>query len=155
MEKKARFTVIDLIIILVVLAAIVFGAVKVVPGILTSGEKAKVEFTVLVSGKEEGFHEAMKAGDHVTLSLTEKDGGVIRDIRTEPATTMVFDSINGKYEMQTLGGKEDIYITIEADAKISDVAVQTGSTQIRVGAELPVRGKGYATSGFVVIMNEE
>ena len=98
---------------------------------------------------------AMAAGDNVTLSLTEKDGGVIKDVRTEPTVVMVYDSINGVYRNEVNEEREDIYIDIEADCAVSDIAITTGDTEIKVGQDIPVRGKGYATNGYIIGINDE
>ena len=44
-EKKAKFTAIDAIIILVILAVIVVGAIKILPSFTNGSEKEKVDFT--------------------------------------------------------------------------------------------------------------
>ena len=46
-EKKAKFTAIDAIIILVILAVIVVGAIKILPSFTSGSEKEKVDFTVM------------------------------------------------------------------------------------------------------------
>ena len=122
-EKKAKFTAIDAIIILVILAVIVVGAIKILPS-----------FT----------------GDDVTISLTEKDGGVVKNVESKPAVTMVYNSIDGTYSNEVIEGKYDVYVTIEADTDVSDLAIKAGGTAVKVGAEIPVRGKGYASTGYVI-----
>ena len=52
-------------------------------------------------------------------------------------------------------GKIDIYVTVEADVEISDIAVKMGDTSIQVGTNIPVRGKGYASSGYILETNIE
>ena len=42
-EKKAKFTAIDAIIILVILAVIVVGAIKILPSFTSGSEKEKVD----------------------------------------------------------------------------------------------------------------
>ncbi len=153
-QQRVRFTIIDLLIILVVIAAIIFGAVKIFPGLFSKGgEQSTVEFTVMVTGKDEGFSQMIHTGDVVSLSYEEKDSGVVTNVRTEPATTMTYDSIDGQYNIANVEGQEDIYITVQADAVVSDLVVKTGETAVKVGKEMPIRGKGYVTSGFVVSMN--
>ncbi len=154
-EKKAKFTVIDAVIILVVLAVIAVAAVKLAPSMFIKTEKSKAEFTVMISEKDQGFAEAMHVGDKVTLSLTEKDGGVIKNIETKTAEKLAFDSIDGSYKIQPIEDKLDIFVTVEADVEASELAVKTGGTEIRVGEEIPVRGKGYATEGYIVEVSEE
>ncbi len=153
-EKKAKFTVIDAVIILIVLAAVGFGAMKLVSA-LTDSTNGKAEFLVELTMKEQELADAMKVGDKVTMSLTEKDGGVIKNIETKPAEQMVFDSIKGEYRNETVEGKIDIYVTVEADVEISDIAVKMGDTSIQVGTNIPVRGKGYASSGYILETNIE
>lgn len=153
-EKKMKFTLVDAVIILIVIAALIVGAKKVLPSILNGAEQDKISFTVLVQREDEGFADAITVGDKVTVSLTEKDGGTVTDVRTEPATTVAFNSIEGTYTNQVIEGKMDVYITIEADVSVTDLAIKTGGTSIKVGADIPVRGKGYASQGYVIAIND-
>ncbi len=154
-EKKIKFTVIDAFIILVVIAVIAAGAVKLAPRIIRTSDKEKAEFTILIASKDESLANAMSAGDNVTLSLTEKDGGVIKNIDAKTAEVMAFDSIDGSYKIQKVADKKDIYVTVEADVDVSDLSIKTGDTAVRVGAEIPVRGKGFAAMGYVVTIDKE
>ncbi len=129
-EKKAKFTVIDALIILIVLAVIAVGAVKFAPSLFIKTEKSQAEFTVLISEKDMSFAEAMSVGDKVTLSLTEKDGGVIKNIDVKPAETLTFNSIDGSYSIEEIADKRDIYVTVEADVKTSELSVMTGCTEL-------------------------
>ena len=88
-EKKAKFTAIDARIILVILAVIVVGAIKILPSFTNGSEKEKVDFTVMVQNKDEDFANAITIGDDVTISLTEKDGGVVKNVESKPAVTEV------------------------------------------------------------------
>ena len=143
-EKKAKFTAIDAIIILVILAVIVVGAIKILPSFTSGSEKEKVDFTVMVQNKDEDFANAITIGDDVTISLTEKDGGVVKNVESKPAVTMVYNSIDGTYSNEVIEGK------YEADTDVSDLAIKAGGTAVKVGAEIPVRGKGYASTGYVI-----
>lgn len=154
MNKKAKFTVIDFLIILVAAAVIAVGIIKIGPVLVKRTGNEQVEFTIQITGKDEGFSETMKEGDKVTLSLTEKDGGIIKGIETTSAQTMVFDSLTGEYKIVTLDEKEDIYLTVEANCAIDEKAISVGDTKIKVGTDIPVRGKGYATSGFIIAVND-
>lgn len=149
-QQKTRFTIIDLLIILVVLAALAIGVVKIFPNMFSGGEKDTVEFTVMVTGKESGFSQMIHEGDKVSLSYEEKDSGVVTGVRAETAKTMTYNSIDGKYSISEVEGQEDIYITVQAKATVSDLVIKTGETAVKVGKQMPVRGKGYVTNGFVV-----
>lgn len=155
MEKsRAKFSVIDIVIILVILAVLALGAKILLPKFISSGDEKTVECTVLLSSVEKELAEAMKPGDKVTMSLTEKDGGIIKSVDAKPAEKSIFDSISGTFVTQELDNKCDIYVTVEVEAKITDTAVTIGSTALKVGAETPVRGKGYASNGFCIAVND-
>lgn len=152
-KKKTKFTVVDLIIILVVLAAVAFGAIKILPSFMNS-KKETVSFTVMIQKQDLDFADAIKVGDNVTISLTEKDGGVVKDVRTEEAVAMAFNSIDGTYSNEVIEGKYDVYVTIEAQTDVSELAIKAGGTPVKVGAEIPVRGKGYASTGYVIVIDD-
>lgn len=149
MEEK-KWTFIDTLIVVLVAAVVAVGAVILKPSEGGKSNKEKVSFTVLIQNKEQELADAIEPGVKAVLSLTEKDGGIITDIVTENAVQMTFNSLDGTYSNVETEGKVDIYVTIEADCEISDKAIKTGDTTIKVGAELPVRGRGFATSGYVI-----
>lgn len=152
MNKK--WTIIDTLIIAVLVATVAVVWVMFGPKLTDKKTSDSVEFTIMIQDKEIGLADAMSPGDKVTLSLTEKDGGVIKDIKTEPSTVMVYDGLEGVYRNEINEEHEDIYITVTADCTVSDKVIKTGDTKIRVGQEIPVRGKGYASTGFVVEIND-
>ena len=151
---KKKWTIIDTIIVLIIAAAAVVGGMKLMPSLISSSEKKMVECTVLIQNKEPELAEAIKPGAKATLSLTEKDGGIVKDVRSEVSNQMTFNSIAGTYENVEAEGKVDIYVTVEAECDITDKYIKTGDTAIKVGAEIPVRGQGFATSGFVIEIND-
>ena len=153
-EKKRKFTVVDVIIILVVLAVLAFGAKKLLPSILHPSGMQHITFTVMLPQQDDNFAEAVQIGDKVTISLTEKDGGVVKEVKSEPATAIAFNSIDGSYANEVIEGKTDVYVTVEADVVSSDLALKTGGTAVKVGAEVPVRGKGYAAMGYVIEIDD-
>ena len=135
---------------MVILAVIAVGALKFFRRLQAEVKKKKVDFTVMVQNKDEDFANAITIGDDVTISLTEKDGGVVKNVESKPAVTMVYNSIDGTYSNEVIEGKYDVYVTIEADTDVSDLAIKAGGTAVKVGAEIPVRGKGYASTGYVI-----
>ena len=153
-EKKAKFTVIDAVIIIIILAALAVGVKKILPSVLKPANQEKITFTVMLSGKDESFAEAINVGDNVTISLTEKDGGIVKDVRVEPAQSIAYNSVEGTYANEVIEGKDDVYVTIEADVTVTDLAFKAGGTPIKVGSDIPVRGKGYASSGYVIEIND-
>ena len=67
---------------------------------------------------------------------------------------MVYNSIDGKYVIEQVEGKVDIYATIELSVTENDYAFTSGSTVLKVGEKLPFRGKGYALEGYIIQITE-
>ena len=153
-QKKVRWTVVDTVILIVVIAVLGVGAVKFGPKLMNNTSASKISFTVMLKEQQEELVNEVKTGDRVTISLTEKDGGEITDIKTEPSERLTFNSIDGKYIEEPVKDREDVYLTIEADCVSSDTAFKVGDTDIKVGKEIPVRGKGYASLGYIITINE-
>lgn len=147
--KKARFTFIDLLIILVIVAAAVLAVWKVVPQRIGKDNTTAV-FTVMLTEKDTAFLDAIHIDDAVSISNKEKDGGIITKIEAKDAESLQFNSIKGEYILDQAKNKKDIFVTIEADASESGSMIQVGSTPVKVGLPMPVRGKGYASMGYVV-----
>ncbi len=150
---KNKWTVIDT---LIVLAVIVAGAVlfKVFGGSVDMGSKTTVRAVVLLSEQESHIADAINVGDKITVSLTEKDAGVLKDIKVEDAKKMVFNSVEGTHYETVVDGKVDIYATVELDVAESDLAYSTGSTFVKVGEKMPFRGKGFALESYVIEIDE-
>ena len=152
--KKSKFTVIDAVIILVVLAVVIIGGKMLLPRVLKPSDTRTVSCRVLLADQEYALAEAMQVGDRVTMSLTEKDGGVITGIDVTQAKKTVFDSIGSTYIAQDVPDKCDIYVTLDVEAQVSDVAVKSGSVVLQVGSETPIRGKGYASMGYMIAIDD-
>lgn len=154
MNGKIKWTVIDTLIVIAVIVAGV-AVFKVFGGKIDVGGNKTIEATVLLAEEDPAVVEAIKNSDKkVTVSLTEKDAGEIKDIKVEDAKKLVFNTIDGEWVNETIDGKVDIYATVELEVTETDYAYTTGSTFVKVGEEMPFRGKGYALEGFVISVNE-
>lgn len=149
MAVKKRWTVIDTVIVILVIAA---GAAcfKMFNTKSFGGTKKTIKAVVYISSQEEGIDEMMKEGDDVTISLTERDSGVLTGKKVEMAEAMVFNSMDGVYNNLAVEGRIDIYAVISIDVTENDLSYKAGSTPIKVGDKLPFRGKGFAAEGYVV-----
>lgn len=150
---KKKWTFVDtLIVILVVVAGValvkVFGTPK------SAGDTKTVDAVVLLAKEDREVADAISKGDAITISLTEKDTGTLKDIEVKDAETLVYNSIDGKYVIEPVEGKVDIYATVELDVKENDYAFTSGSTVLKVGEKLPFRGKGYALEGYIISITE-
>lgn len=150
-QKKKKWTVIDTVIV-VVLAAAAAGGFKMFGGKVSGGEKTAITARILIPNQDPQLGAAIEAGkgQNVTLSLTEKDSGILKDVEVRDAELMVFNATDGVYSIQRAEINKDIIATVEIEVTEDDYAFTAGSTPIKVGNETPFRGKGYATKGNVI-----
>ena len=150
---KNKWTVIDtLIVIAVIVAGIVLF--KVFGGSVDTGAKTTIEAVVMIGDIDPQVAEAIEVGDKITVSLTEKDSGVLVKAEQKPAEKMVFNSVDGIYNLTEDETNVDLFATVRLEVSETDLAYSTGSTFVKVGEKMPFRGKGYALEGYVFEINE-
>ncbi|MBQ3426540.1 MAG: DUF4330 domain-containing protein [Clostridia bacterium] len=155
-EKKIRWTIIDTLIVIAVIAAGVF-AFKMFGGRVSAGEKTTIDMKILIANQTPEVGEAIAAdiGGMVTLSLTEKDSGTVKDVDVKPAEVLVYNATEGEYRNRYADRNVDIYATVTVDVEETEYEFLTGSTKLRVGEPIPFRGKGYVSEGFIISINKE
>ncbi len=150
MMKKSKFTIIDAVIIVVVLAVLAVGVKILKPDLFAENEKGEVAFTVLVSKCDEGTGDIIKPGDEVSISFSEQAYATVVGVSEEPCEESEFFEPKGMYMTHRIEGKSDLKILLKCPVSISDTKIANGEVPIRVGVEMPVRGKGYTVKGYVV-----
>lgn len=150
---KNKWTVIDT---LIVLAVIVVGVVlfKVFGGSVDTGARTTIEAVVKIESIDPQVADAIKEGDKITVSLTEKDSGTLIKSERKPAEKMVFNSVDGVYSLTEDEENIDLFATVRLEVTETELAYSTGSTFVKVGEKMPFRGKGYALEGYVFEINE-
>ena len=154
-EKKKKFTIIDLGIVIALLVVIVIG-VKVLGGNFGSkGETKEVYITVMATDINEGLSEMIKEGDNVSISYSEEAYGTVVKAWEEPyKESQLFETI-GEYKTQEIDGKSNVFVVVKCDAGVTDTRILNGNVPLRVGEETPVCGKGYTVNGYIVDVEEE
>lgn len=151
--KKMKFSFVDAVIVLAVIAVLAVG-IKLLPGISAGGEQKEVYFTVLASKSDEGIDELVNVGDEVQISFSERAFATVVGVSAEPSEEYEYFQPKGVYMTHVLEGKSDVKVLLKCMADVSDTKIATGDVPIRVGAEMPVRGKGYTLKGYVIELEE-
>ncbi len=152
--SKRKLNVIDYVIIILVIAVIGIGAFVLNTMINQhsgSNEGATVTFEVFLQEQNPYLGEAIRnsIGKELLLSQKEKDYGVLKDVRIEPAKRTVQDRVKGVFATELVPNKEDITLIIEAKASVTDAAIKIGQTQIQTGTMLVVGDKDFAAAGYI------
>ena len=147
-----KWTIIDTLIVAAVVVVAVVG-VKILGGKASDTKKTTAQVVVLADDKNIGFSEAVKIDEWAAISLSEQDGGIVKDVKFQPSKLTALDSINGVYNNVEIPDKEDVYIYMDVECTQNERAITVGETVIKVGENISVRGKGYATEGHIVEIN--
>ena len=153
--KKVKFSFIDICIVLMAVLLVVAGIIILRPSQKNSEQTSKVVVTVLATNQEAGLSELVTAGDDVVISFSEDVHATVLEAYEEQTKEYHFNTFTGKYITGKPQGKSDVYVKLTCDAQITDTAISKDSLPIRVGDEMPVRGRGYVVKGYVVDVTEE
>lgn len=152
--KNKRFTLIDLLIIAVIIAACFITSKIMTP--TKASPDGKVEFVVLATAINNEVAKNLSAGDIAVLSHAQKTNVLVKDVEYKPCEINVFDHNAKSYKTVLSQIQSDVFVTVEADAKISNSVILSGDVFIRTGAEVTLSSKNLAIEGYVVeILSEE
>ena len=157
MKTKAKFNIIDVLLILIIAAAAVFGAVILRSGRLGAEEASaerSIRYTVLLSNVKSQFIRNIQPGDSVTDTVKLMPIGEVKDVRSDFATVQIEDYNAGRIVTATVPDTYDVYVTVEAMATVSDGAYMIGGYQINVGTLVSLRVPNYTGSGFCTAVSE-
>lgn len=151
-KRKLRFNFVDVIIILVIIAA-VFVLAKVFLGTDNSAaqdetDKTKIQYVIELQEVDERFEDAIKKGQLVQDAIERKNIGTVVGVQCIPYEVITFDYTTGKEKVAVVDGQLSVSITIEADAVETDRAFTVDGCEIRVGKQYSVAfpemyGVGY------------
>lgn len=151
-QKKTKFTVFDILLVLIIIAAIGYVAYTLIFAPLsTKGEDIKVEFTVEMPITSEQIASLVQVGDTVTIA--GKPSGTVTKVEYPPALKLGLDALDGVFKLSPVPNKYDLRVTVVADGTETDKEVRAAGTVVRVGATLSVEGRGYAITGTVLMLN--
>ena len=153
--KKNRFTFVDIFIVLAVVVIAVAGYIILKPESGISKETKPVKIKMLATAQDEGITKRINDGDDVIISFSEDVHATVVDAYEEERYEYFFNAFSGKYIKGRVQDKSDVYVELTAEAVVSDTAISVDNLSVRVGDWMPVRGKGYVVTGFVVDISEE
>jgi len=154
-KLRVRFNLFDALIILLalgVLAAAVVLRNRSVEGGVTH-ETTTMRYTVEWTRTPHNMAECIHVGDDAFRATDGAYLGTVAEFRAVPHVELEYSAAQGRYIRYESPDHDDIYITIEGQgyATVKDVTI--GDIPVRVGMELPLKGKGYARIGYVVDMD--
>lgn len=151
-ETKRRFNVVD--IVLIALAALAVVGVLALrdrsTGADASRDTVPMRFTVEFTRAPHGMTDAMRLGDDVYRSTDGAYLGKLADFYAVPHVENMYSEVTGTFVEYGCEESDDVYVTVEGDCYSTAKDIVFGSVPIKVGAELNLKGKGYAKIGYIV-----
>ena len=161
MDKKNKnnklfglFNIVDLLIIVIVIAVLLVG-VKIIRGnsqnsALVSEQNKEIKYVVNSQNQNIEAVKYVKVGDKVYNSVDSRYVGVVAAVDYTEQITPKFNPNTGVYEEYKIPNKYSINITIKGNGIESDENVIVEGSNIKIGSQLNVKGKGYVFVGYIV-----
>lgn len=151
-----KVNIIDLSIILVVVlvAAAVYGVYfrKTESAEATAD---RIEYDVELTVKPEEFVDAIKIGDEIRDSVRGHYLGKVIDKKKLPATKVIENIDKGEFVKAEIPGMYDVIVTIEANGMVTPRSILAEGVEVKVGQRMYIKGKGYASPGYIVRLVHE
>lgn len=114
-------------------------------------ETAEILYVVEVVGIDEQFEDLIKEGQRVEDAVKR---GVMGTVEGKPEVRDMlkaeFDNVSGQEVYNTVPGKSNLYITIRADASVTDRGYSVNDEYIYVGAQLSMVFPEMKCDGYCI-----
>lgn len=144
--SKFNFNVIDMLIVLIIVAAVFFVVYCIILGndLTDIGAKStELEYSVIIPRADIKFKDAVSVGDKVTDPETGKKLGTVKSVEYSFSTEHVTDA-EGNEKLYTNPNKIDLLITISCTAKIKGDSCYVGGILLAVGNYIDVHFTNYS-----------
>ncbi len=153
--RKLHFNIFDLLILLLA-AAVGVGVLALrnrAAGTDVARETVPMRCTVEFIRVVDGMEEAMHPGDSVFRSTDGAYFGKIVDVSSVPHKEVEYAPALGQYVEYEAAEYSDIYVVVESECYATERELVFGSVPVKIGAELPVKGRGFARVGYAVALD--
>jgi hypothetical protein len=149
MSFKKKVGIIDILIVLIIIGA-VFYLVKPFKENTNSKNTLKITYTFETIEVGVEFIDQLEAGKDVYNSSKNYYLGKIKGFKVNPYREEFENMEKGIIELVEIPGLYSVLIDIEADAVIENDVIMVDREEIRVGSYIPIKGKSFASYGYIV-----
>lgn len=152
-----RVNIIDFCIVFV-LVIVIIGGIFIINMLSNSqirDTNQAVRYDVEFRYKPKEFGESIQIGGEVRSSIDGSYLGKLVNKKIVPSANIIPNAEEGKYVKAELPEEYDVIITIEANAVITDQEILAEGKDIKIGKQMFIKGKGYASPGFIVGIDYE
>lgn len=155
MDRKIRINIIDILIVLILAAAIaVFGYYAMgkweTNNSLGSESAETLEYTLFVNGVGEEFKDLFVEGDSLREVRKGADLGVIKSVSVSNMRQSALNSDEGTYIINEYPDKYDITIVVNSAYKKGNNGPYIDDVELKVGKTLTFRTEHIAVKGVIL-----
>ncbi len=155
-KPQVKFNLFDVVIIVLVLAVLAAALMlrNRSTGTAAAGrETQKMRFTVELAEAPHGMAECIHVGDGAYRSTDGTYLGTIVEVRSVPHAKEEYSPLDDRFVAYDAEESDDVYVTIENEGYCTGKDIVIGSLPIKVGAEMPTKGKGFAHFGYIYALD--
>lgn len=151
--KKIRFTVVDLIIVLVIAGGAAFACMKLID-FKPPSKRVTVDMTVINQSIKSEELPRFENNDKIYISdVSTETAGVITSQRVYPTVRYEKDTINGVFVESESPVMNTAEIGVTVEATEDDVNIECGDTTLKVGMQVVIKGDGGSFEGTIIELN--
>ncbi len=151
-----KVNVIDLAIVLIIILVAGVGYTMFFAGGKNVDNTNKiVEYDIEITLKTKEYADVIKVGDSIRDSVKGNYLGKVVDVQVLPATKVTEDLENGKFIQAEVPNRYDIVLSLEANGTVTSSNITAEGSEIAVGKRMYIKGKGYASEGYILAIRYE
>ncbi len=155
--RTRRFTVLDALIILVILAVIGVG-IYFFTGkdeVLDTNESVPIAYTIEIRGFEDVYAGNISVGDTVVDSVTKKTIGTVTAVENLPHTQYVINQTNAVIEGKEFPGQVDLLLTVSGNATWGSLGYEIDGYRIAIGVLHYLQLPNFVGAGYCISVQEQ
>lgn len=153
--NKGKFGIIDILIVISIVIATIIGiSLARKPELVEQADSQVINYSFEVTNVGEEFIDNMNIGDSLYHSSKDTYLGELLDYEVSPSQIFHRDTEKGEVVILDSPMHIDVKMIIEVEARVQNGILKVEDEDIMVGRGLPIKGKGYASYGFIVEIEE-
>lgn len=152
-NKKFKFGIIDIVIVILVIIALVVGYKFLNGGAENSGNKKTISYTVELKNQPVDYKDLIKVGDDIKDSVKGGYLGKVKAVEFKTATEVIENKNDGTFVLSEYDNRYDVYVTIEGTPTTYGDNIMFASQEIKVGKNIYIKNKNYVGGGYIVAMD--
>jgi hypothetical protein len=149
-----KISIVDIMIILVIIAIGFYAITYLSTKDVNTISRQTIQYTFETEDVNENFAKQLKLEGNLYNSSRNYYVGKLISYEVFPYETIVPDLQNGVFIKNTIEGRFIVRMTIEASADQDAYNIRVNQENIKVGAMFPIKGKGFASYGYVIDIKE-